>query len=141
MRRVIMGAAGLTAILIASAALLRSSVNNSSELVVNTSASEHHSLKLVDVKACRDEVVAGQDSKLAASYSRLARQELARKADIVARYCMCKFAGAEVFMTEREMVTQWLSASATFSKPLPGDKGTKLDQIAENCAQQYGLGT
>jgi hypothetical protein len=93
------------------------------------------------VKACRDEVVAGQDSKLAASYSRVERQELARKADIAAQYCMCKFAGAETFMTKREMVTQWLSASADFSRPLPDGKRAKLDQIAENCAQQYGLGT
>jgi hypothetical protein len=147
MRRIIIGVAAVAALLVASAAMYRSSAighatgSSWTELVVNTPASEHHLLKQVDVASCRDQAIAGQDRTLAASSSRLERQDLAQKAGVVVEYCRCKFAGTEAFMTKSEMVTQWLSASASLSDSFPHDTRAKLDQVAETCAEQYGLRT
>ena len=115
--------------------------DGSNQLVANVPLKERHMLKLVDVAGCHDEVVAGQEAKLSASSSRIARQELASREDIVIGYCKCRFSEAKSFMTEREMVTQWLSASAAFSDPLPSDTRAKLDQVVEDCAGKYGLRT
>jgi hypothetical protein len=146
MQRIIMSVAGLTALFVVSAAVYRSAAigratERLSELVVNAPPSEHRLLEQVDIASCRDEAIAGQDRTLAASSSRLERQDLAQKAGIVVEYCRCKFAGTEAFMTKSEMVTQWLSASASLSDSFPRDTRAKLDQVALSCAEQYGLKT
>jgi hypothetical protein len=146
MQRIAVGIVGVAGILLAAASVYVTSAgshatDSSSQLVVNASPKERHALKLVDVAGCRDEVVAGQEKRLDSSSSRIERQELARQTDLVAKYCTCKFRETETFMTKREMVTQWLSASAGFSEPLPTDTRARLDQVVEECAQKYGLPT
>jgi len=144
MKRSLLSIAGLMAILIVCAVVYRAAPDHrtgeNSEFVVNAPASEHNSLKQVDFEACRSEVLAGQDLAVRASQSRVERQRLAQETGVVARYCMCKFAGAEKITTKREMVTQWLSASKLVSSEPKCESCAKLDQIAENCAQKYGLG-
>jgi len=143
MNRVILSVAGLAALLTAATLAHRGSIvaDAPDEIVANTPVMEHRMLELADVATCRDEVVAGQDRTLEASMSRRARQDLAGKPGLVAHYCECKFAGTAAFMSKREMVTQWLSASAAFSDPFPHETRAKLDHVAENCAQRYGLAT
>jgi hypothetical protein len=143
---ILLGILGIAAVLIASSVIHKSFARNhvtdsSNQLVADVSPKERHMLKLVDVAGCRDEVVAGQEAKLSVSSSRIARQELARREDLVIGYCKCRFSEAEAFMTKREMVTQWLSASAAFSDPLPSDTRARLDQAVEDCAQKFGLRT
>jgi hypothetical protein len=146
MQRIAIGIVGSAGILLAATSVYLTSAgshatDSSSQLVVNVSPKERHALKLVDVAGCRDEVVAGQEKRLEASSSRLERQELARQGGLVAKYCACKFHETETFMTKREMVTQWLSASAAFSEPLPSDTKARLGQVVEECAERYGLPT
>jgi hypothetical protein len=145
-RTVFFGILGVAAVLVAASVIHNGFARNhvadgSNQLVANVPLKERHMLKLVDVAGCHDEVVAGQEAKLSASSSRIARQELASREDIVIGYCKCRFSKAKSFMTEREMVTQWLSASAALSDPLPSDTRAKLDQVVEDCAGKYGLRT
>jgi hypothetical protein len=145
MKRIALPIMGVAAIVLATSLYVASAgshvTDSSSLLVVDVSPKERHVLKLVDVAGCRDQVVAGQEARLSASSSRIERQELARQVDLVDKYCKCKFSGTETFMTKREMVTGWLSASASFSEPLPADTRAKLDQVVDDCAAKFGLRT
>jgi hypothetical protein len=113
--------------------------DSSSMLVANIGEPERDLLKLVDVSDCKDQAVAGQETQLEASGSKVAREELAQHRELVAQYCQCKFRHTAKFMTKDEMIKQWLTTASGFSEPLsPRSKG-RLDQVVENCAQKYGL--
>jgi hypothetical protein len=144
--RIVVPALPLAAILMGTAAFLKASAGHvskdgSDKLVIDIPEGEHALIEHVDLAGCRDQVVAGQETQLYASSSRAERHELASEPELVAKYCNCKFEAAETFMTKRQMVTNWLSASAASSKPLPSAIRKRFEQVIEDCAQAYGLRT
>jgi hypothetical protein len=121
------------------AARAHHTTDSSSMLVANIGEPERDLLKLVDVSDCKDQAVAGEETRLEASGSKAARQELVQHREFVAKYCQCKFHHTAKFMTKDEMIKQWLTTSSGFSEPLsPKSKG-RLDRVVENCALKYGL--
>jgi len=146
MQRIAMSTVGVAAILVATAYFHQCSAGTQAaagphQIVADVPALERDLLMQVDVKGCRDQVIAGQEDRLSASSSRIERQELARQGELIAKYCTCKFHETETFLTKGEMITQWLSAQATLSDPLPKDTRAKLDKVIEDCAERYGLRT
>ncbi|MFI4995027.1 MAG: hypothetical protein ACHQAQ_04490 [Hyphomicrobiales bacterium] len=113
--------------------------DSSSMLVANIVEPERDLLKLADVSDCKDQAVAGEETRLDASGSKMAREELAQHREFVAHYCECKFHHTAKFMTKDEMIKQWLTTSSGFSEPLSPQSKGRLDRVVENCALKYGL--
>jgi len=97
-------------------------------------------IRQIEVNDCRDRVISGRDSRLDASDSPEGRSELRQNSDLVASYCGCKFDASSGFLTQRDVVTRWLSSGAA-QVPTEDAASAPLDRVARDCAETLGLRT
>jgi hypothetical protein len=115
--------------------------NPSRELIAQLGDKEREQIRSIEVADCRNRVIAGQDSRLAASDSPMGRAELARHFDQVVQYCGCAFEASSHLLTKDNVVRQWTGQGQAFAGALSADASALLDQSARICAEEAGLRT
>jgi hypothetical protein len=112
------------------------------EVIARIDGRERDQIRSIEVAACRDSVLAGQDSRLAASDSVAGRAELARHLDEVVEYCGCTFEAGSHLLTKEDIIKHWAAEGRTYQEgALTGEKRALFDQSARICAEESGLRT
>ena len=112
------------------------------------SGNERDLIRRIDIVDCREGVVAGREAFLAASDSREGRRELARRPELVSRFCECRFEASSQLLTRYEFAKLWLGRDASAGVRVRSSAGTdaalparELGRVARDCAEAVGLHT
>jgi hypothetical protein len=114
---------------------------SSTEVVARINYSEREQIRSIEIVDCVSRVLAGQDSRLTASDSRIGRGELARHYEQVAQYCQCAYEASSHLFTKDDFIKQWIAAGRVYRGALTVDGGALLEQSIRICAEEAGLRT
>ena len=143
-KNVVIGFLALAALLIATGLIyveLTQIQKSSTEVVAQINYAEREQIRSIEIVDCVSRVLAGQDSRLAASDSRVGRGELARQYDQVVQYCQCAYEARSHLFTKDDFIKQWIAEGRAYEGALTADGRALLDQSIRMCAEEAGLRT
>ncbi len=114
---------------------------SSTEVVARINDGEREQIRSIEIADCGSRVLAGQDSRLAASDSPIGRAELARHYDQVVQYCRCAYEARSHLFTKDDFIKQWIAEGRVYQGALTIDGRALLDQSIRICAEEAGLRT
>jgi hypothetical protein len=114
---------------------------SSTEVVARINYAERVRIRSIEIVDCVSRVLAGQDSRLAASDSRIGRGELARHYEQVVQYCQCAYEASSHLFTKDDFIKQWIAEGRVYRGALTVDGRELLDQSIRICAEEAGLRT
>ena len=121
-KNVVIGFLALAALLIATGLIyveFTQIQKSSTEVVAQINYAEREQIRSIEIVDCVSRVLAGQDSRLAASNSRVGRGELARQYDQVVQYCQCACKSRSHLFTKDDFIKQWIAEGRAYRERSP----------------------